>query len=93
MSVDVNNFEQEIKVLIADVIEENAETLNNDALFVNDLGVDSLKALEVLAALEKKFRISIPEERLVDITNVTNAIKVVREFVALKQAEVENPAC
>ena len=50
-------------------------------------------ALEVLAALEKKFRISIPEERLVDITNVTNAIKVVREFVALKQAEVENPAC
>ena len=44
MSVDVNNFEQEIKVLIADVIEENAETLDNDALFVNDLGVDSLSS-------------------------------------------------
>lgn len=64
-----NNFEEEIKKLIADITEVPVEKLTPDADFFNDLGIDSLKAIEIVAAFEKKYRIIIPEK---DIPNIRN---------------------
>jgi acyl carrier protein len=66
----------EIKQIISDIIEIPVDELNCDAHFVEELGVDSLLALEMLAALEKRFKIQVPEEDLMQFTTVNKVIKL-----------------
>ena len=40
-----------------------------------------MMALEILASIEKKFRIKIPEEDLPKITTLSNAIELAKKYV------------
>lgn len=68
----------EIKSIISEIIEIPLGELNCDAHFIDELGIDSLLALEVLSALEKRFRIEVPEEDLIQFTTVNKVIEVAR---------------
>src|SRR3989338_2034571 len=57
-------LENEIRKIVAKIIEVEPEKIGLDTHFVEDLGADSMTALEIMAALEKKFNINIPEEDL-----------------------------
>ncbi len=74
-------LEQDIRKLIGEIIERDANQIDPDANLVEDLGMDSMMALEILAALEKKFRIRIPEEELPRITTLNRAIELARKYV------------
>ncbi len=50
----------EVKRLIANVTEREPEEVSDTALFGEELGVDSLMAMEVMIAVDKKFKIDIP---------------------------------
>jgi acyl carrier protein len=77
-----NNREEEVKKLIADITEVPVEKLTLDADFFKDLGIDSLKAIEIVAAFEKKYRIIIPEN---DIPNIRNLRQVLKYTEKLKK--------
>jgi acyl carrier protein len=77
-----NNYEEEIKQLVGEIIEIPPEKIDPQADFFNDLGVDSLKAIEIVAAFEKKYRIIIPER---DIPKVRNLSQIVEYTKNLKQ--------
>jgi acyl carrier protein len=77
-----NNREEEVKKIIADITEVPVEKLTPDADFFNDLGIDSLKAIEIVAAFEKKYRIIIPEN---DIPNVRNLRQITEYTKHLKK--------
>ena len=74
-------IDQEITQLIAEIIEMDPAEINPDANLVEDLGMDSMMALEILASIEKKFRIKIPEEDLPKITTVNRAIELAKKYV------------
>lgn len=69
------NYEDEIKEFVSEIIEVPVEQLDSDADLFKDLNIDSLKAIEIVAAFEKKYRIIIPEE---DIPN----IRTIRQIIA-----------
>ncbi len=75
------NLEQDVKALIADIIEMDPDQIDSDAHLVEDLGMDSMMALEILAAIEKKYKLQIPEEELPKITTVNKAIELARKYV------------
>jgi acyl carrier protein len=75
-----NNIEEEVKKLVADITEVPVEKLTPDADFFKDLGIDSLKAIEIVAAFEKRYRIIIPEEDIPKIRNLTNVIEYVKKL-------------
>jgi acyl carrier protein len=50
---------EDLRQFVADVLDVDPENVTDDAHFVAELGVDSLKALEVLVALERKYQIKI----------------------------------
>jgi len=77
----ITNLEQEVKELIAEIIEMEPNEINPDAHLVEDLGMDSMMALEILAAMEKKYKIKLPEEDLPKITTVNRAIEVAKKYV------------
>jgi len=76
-----SNVEQEIRAIVAEILEEEADVIKNDAHFVKDLGMDSMMALEILASIEKKYRIVIPEESLSKFVNLDETVKVVSEIL------------
>ena len=48
----VVHLEEEIRNLVAEIIEADPETIDADAKLVEQLGMDSMMALEVVASIE-----------------------------------------
>ncbi len=78
--MSVENLEKDITAIVAEVteLEESEIWEKRDADFFKDLEIDSLLALEILALIEKKFKVQIPEEKLVDITSLNVTIEMTR---------------
>ena len=88
--MSVENLEKDITAIVAEVTEldENEIWEKRDADFFKDLEIDSLLALEILALIEKKFKVQIPEEKLVDITSLNATIEMTRS--TLEENEKNN---
>lgn len=76
-AADRIDVEQDMRELIAEILEEEPSTIDGDAKFVRDLGMDSMMALEILAGIEKKYRIAIPEEMLPKFTDLNTTVQLV----------------
>ena len=81
----------EIKSTIRDLIVEIGEDLDidedkitEDASFIEDMCFDSMALLEVLATMEKKFGVSIPESELPNITTISKCADTVEKYLAEK---------
>jgi acyl carrier protein len=75
----MSDLKAEVMEIISTIIEKPVDQIPLDAHLVQDVGADSMMALEILAALEKKYRIVIPEEKLQELTTVNKIIKIVEE--------------
>lgn len=78
------NVEQDVKNLVAEILEVEPNEINPEDHFVKDLGMDSMMALEILAGIEKKYRIVIPEEALPKFTDVKSTVAIVQDIVDKK---------
>jgi acyl carrier protein len=78
------NLEQEVKELIAGVIGREPEELKSETNFWKDLGVDSIKAIEITVAIERKFKVSVRDEEIPKITTVGQAVAVIKEALEKK---------
>lgn len=84
--------QEEIKKSIRSLITEIAEdmdveedSITDDASFVEDMGLDSMALLEVLATMEKKFGVSIPESEFPNITSINKCVATVQKYLAAKK--------
>ena len=84
--MSVENLEKDITAIVAEVTELDETEIweKRDADFFKDLEIDSLLALEILALIEKKFKVQIPEEKLVDITSLNATIEMTRSTLEEK---------
>lgn len=75
--------EQELRGSLQNIIAEiiEVEQFGADEDFVNDLGVDSMMALEIVARIEKSFHIRIPEKYLPEIRSLNEVVRVVQEVL------------
>ncbi len=73
-------LEKELRVLIAEIVEIDEDKITAEASFVEDLGMDSMMALEILAAMEKKYKLQIPEENLTKMTNLNQTVEIVSKY-------------
>ncbi len=80
--ITADHVRAEMKKLIAVVTEREPEEVSDTALFVDDLGVDSLMAMEVMVTVDKKFKINIPEEEFAQIRTVDDAVSTVMRHLA-----------
>lgn len=74
-----DNLEKEIKQLLSNVTGRSLEELKPNANFWEDLGIDSIKAIEIAVAIEKQYKITIRDEQIPQISTVGQAIEVVKE--------------
>ncbi|MFH0764470.1 MAG: acyl carrier protein [Candidatus Omnitrophota bacterium] len=79
--VDDLILEKELRDIIARIVEIDPEKITLEANFVEDLGMDSMMALEILAAMEKKYKIQVPEEKLGKLKNLKETINLTKEYL------------
>jgi len=77
-------IKQEIKSLISTISEIPQEQIDETKDFFKDLGIDSMKALEIIASIEKKYKIIIPEEEIPKITNLNAVYNFIEEHIKNK---------
>jgi acyl carrier protein len=78
------NVEKEVISIIADIsgFEEDEVTLA--ANMQEQLEIDSIKAIEITVALEKKYKISIRDEDIPNIITVRHAVDAVSNLISAK---------
>jgi acyl carrier protein len=81
-NVTEDQVREEVKRLIAELTEREVNEITDTALFVDDLGVDSLMAIEVMVALDKRYKIDIPEAEFNKIKNVDDSVAVVMKHLS-----------
>jgi len=83
MLLTADNIDKEVTAIVAEVteLEESEIWEKRDADFFKELEIDSLLALEILALIEKKYKIQIPEEKLVDITSLNATIGMTKSVL------------
>ncbi len=74
---------QDITAIVAEVAEIDEKQLwdNRDKHFMDELEIDSMLGLEIVASIEKKYRIEIEEEELLDITSLNATIELVQRLL------------
>ncbi|MCD4781660.1 MAG: acyl carrier protein [Candidatus Omnitrophica bacterium] len=75
------NVEKDVRQLVSEILEVEPEEVSAEAHFVEDLGMDSMMALEILASIEKKYRIAIPEEMLPKFVNLRDTVNIVEDIL------------
>jgi acyl carrier protein len=77
--VEIRN---EVKKLIAEVTERSPEEISDTASFEEELGIDSLMALEIIVAVDQKYKIQVPEEEYKKVKNVDDTVALVLRTLA-----------
>ena len=63
-----------VKEIIVDTLSCDEEKVTMEAVLTDDLGADSLDAVELNMALEEAFEISIPDEALAEFKTVSDIV-------------------
>ena len=74
----------EITAIVSRVAELDSELLweARDAHFVEELEMDSMLIVEILADIEKRYRVEVPDEELPNFTSLRAAIQMISGLLA-----------
>ncbi|ATY12789.1 polyketide-8 synthase acyl carrier protein [Amycolatopsis sp. AA4] len=76
----------EIRRIVADIVEVDVEEIGWNSHFWDELKADSLQGIEILSALERRFRITIEQSALAVMHDVQNTYEVVVAALAAARA-------
>lgn len=79
--IDKKTLEKEVRALIAEIVEIEPEKITLEANFVENLGMDSMMALEIFATIEKKYNLKIPEDYLGKTSTLSSLIEIVEKIL------------
>jgi acyl carrier protein len=68
-----------VKKIVAERLSVDAMRLTPEATFIEDLGTDSIDAIELLMSFEEAFNIEISEEAAVTIITIRDAIDYIEK--------------
>ncbi|MGB6219783.1 acyl carrier protein [Haloferula sp.] len=71
------SIEDRVKDIIVDQLGVNADQVNPEAKFIEDLGADSLDTVELVMAFEEEFEIEVPDEEAEKLQSVGDVITYV----------------
>ncbi len=77
----VDALEDDIRSLVAGILEREPGQIDGDALLVEDLGMDSMMALEIIASIERKYKVKLPESELANVKTLNRVIELAKGYV------------
>lgn len=71
------SIEMRVKQIIVEQLGVDEEEVVGNAMFIDDLGADSLDVVELIMAFEEEFGIEIPDEDAEKLLTVRDAINYI----------------
>jgi len=81
----LNTTEQEVAVIVSAMTKAPMHLITRDTDLRVDLNVDSLQGLQIVAAIEKHFGVTVPDDELDLYTNMRTIVDTVDRLLATKQ--------
>ena len=78
---DFEAIRKEVKSLVSEITEVPEGELKDEARFTEDLGVDSMMALEIVASIEKKYKVVIPEDQIPTVRSLKNVYELLEKLM------------
>jgi acyl carrier protein len=75
----MSDIEAKVKEIIVEQLGVNADQVTPEAKMIEDLGADSLDAVELVMAIEEEFEIEVPDDEAEKLSSVGDIIKHVEE--------------
>jgi acyl carrier protein len=79
--MNIDEIRKEIIAIISEVSGEEEQKITPESNLAADLEIDSIKAIEITVAIEKKFKISIRDEDLPKIITVQDTIDLAEKLI------------
>ncbi len=77
--MDTLEIEKNVKEVLATYLKLDIDQIHLDSNLMDNLGMDSFGSIELAFALEEKFGINIPDDRIAHILTVKDVI----DYIAL----------
>ena len=72
----------ELKEILADIFDMDVEDIDEQADFFDELGVDSLVALQLIVKVERQYGIKLGGEFMAQMTNLAKVHEIVNDKLA-----------
>ena len=72
---------EKVQKVIAEQLEIDPETITPDTNIYDDLGADSLDAVELVMSLEDEYGITIPDEAANDLVTVGKIVEYLEKVI------------
>ena len=74
-----DSLKEELRQIVSDIAEIDEVP---DAVPFKDLGIDSMMAIEIVSDVERRYKLSIPEDELKDIVDLNSVYAKVSSKLA-----------
>jgi acyl carrier protein len=68
---------EQLREIIAEVLEIEPEELTDTGDFAEEYDADSLRAIEIVARIDKQFKVEIPQSELPELRNLKSTYDAV----------------
>ena len=82
----MSDISDKVKAIICDQLMVDADEVNDQSSFVEDLGADSLDTVELIMEFEDEFGVEISDENAEKISTVGEAVAYLEKLLAEKDA-------
>jgi acyl carrier protein len=79
--MDREELNSRVKKVIAEVLEKNVSSIDDDANFVNDLGASSIQSIRLVAGFEEEFDIEMDEDKSLQVHTVSGAVDFINGYL------------
>jgi len=79
--MSTQNVEKEILSILSEISGFEPNEITPDKNLAEDLEIDSIKAIEITVAFEKKFKISVRDEDIPKISTVRESAELVKNLL------------
>lgn len=68
-----------VKEILVEQLDINGDKITMDSLLVDDLGADSLDAIDIVMSVEDEFKVEVPDEIIEKIATVGDIVNFIEE--------------
>ena len=79
MSTVMDSIEQDVIEIVSSTLKVKKDTVTTESRFVEDLKADSLDTVELMMAIEAKYKCDIPDEEASKILTVSDVIQYIQK--------------
>jgi acyl carrier protein len=86
----IPNLEARVKQILTQRLGIPPEEIRLDATLVEDLGMDSLDAVELAIAAERQFNVSLSDEQVAKLKTVADIVALVQRLVTEQSSAADH---